>query len=343
MVTVIGSTECKFRWVRVLSGSRLLLLCLPEADHIEGGVGGGLQEPKARPHLFHLGDQNPEGCTVHHDTSGPGEVAGEHAPPALTPHLIAKRDVVLPGGAKHLEGVRQETPDDAAEGPRSQCLEGHVLGEGLLDSVVEPDHPEHADGVPTEDSAGALPVGEGPLLPVHSGDAVHHALVPPFRPLHAELQEVDRCQEDHFTAPRQQPHEGGLLLGRLLQVARRHQQCDVEVQPRVVDPALGDKAHSRGPQAAVELSGFEQFLEIPHESLGVQLGLGDAGLDGDHKGKLHKSVDCATQHCSPGIGGSFLEQGLGHIALHGLDDRRHKGFEKNSNYLFLTTSCTCHM
>lgn len=25
-------------------------------------------------------------------------------------------------GAKHLEGVRQETPDDAAEGPRSQCL-----------------------------------------------------------------------------------------------------------------------------------------------------------------------------------------------------------------------------
>lgn len=29
-----------------------------------------------------------------------------------------------------------------------------------------------------------------------------------------------------------------------------------------------------GPQAAVELSGFEQFLEIPHESLGVQLGPG---------------------------------------------------------------------
>lgn len=32
--------------------------------------------------------------------------------------------------------------------------EGHVLGEGLLDGVVEPDHPEHADGVPARQRGG---------------------------------------------------------------------------------------------------------------------------------------------------------------------------------------------
>lgn len=54
---------------------------------------------------------------------------------------------MLLGSSEHLERIRQETANDATDCSSGDSLEWHVR-QSVFHSVVEADHPKHANGIP---------------------------------------------------------------------------------------------------------------------------------------------------------------------------------------------------